>query len=224
MLHTHALIGLLHTYGYFGLATVVGLESLGLPLPGEGLLIAAALFAGTTHEMRVPLVIVAAALGAIGGQTAGYWIGRALGTRLLRRYGPRIGLPARRLALGRLLFRRHGVKLVIVGRFIVGVRTIVAPLAGANAMSTWHFAIANVVGSVMWASAYGIGVSELGKTMKHMAGPIGIAIGVAAALAALIAWLVVRHHEKKMLASPAHLRRQARERRMAAANLASRLG
>jgi membrane protein DedA with SNARE-associated domain len=209
MLHTHVLIGVLHAYGYWALAAVVALESLGLPLPGEGLLIAAALFAGTTHEMRVPLVIAAAALGAICGQTAGYWIGRILGTRMLRRFGPRIGLPVRRLALGRLLFRRHGVKLVIVGRFIIVVRTIGALLAGANAMSTWRFALANVVGSVAWAGAYGIAVSELGKTMKHMAGPIGVAVGVAAALFALAVWVAVRRQEQRMLTSPARVRRLA---------------
>ena len=209
MLHTHLLIGLLHTYGYLALALVVGLESLGLPLPGEGLLIAAALFAGTTHQMNMYLVIAAAAAGAIGGQIAGYWIGRSLGTRLLRRYGPRIGLPSRRLALGRLLFRRHGVKLVVVGRFVIVLRTICALLAGANFMDPWRFMAANVVGSLVWAGAYGIAVAELGKQMKHMAGPIGITVGVVAVLAAGIAWLVVRRQEQRMIASPARARRLA---------------
>jgi membrane protein DedA with SNARE-associated domain len=209
MLHTHVLIALLHAYGYWALALVVGLESLGLPLPGEGLLIAASLVAGSTHEMNVYLVIAAAALGAIVGQVAGFWIGRSLGIRALRRFGPHIGLPARRLALGRLLFRRHGVALVVVGRFIIVVRTIAALLAGANAMDAWRFMLANVVGSVIWAGAYGIAVSELGKSMKHMAGPIGIAVGVAAALAALVAWLAVRRQERRMLASPARMRRMA---------------
>lgn len=218
MFHTHVLIGLLHAYGYAALALVVGLESLGLPLPGEGLLIAAALFAGTTHEMSPYLVIASAALGAIVGQLAGYWIGRGLGTRVLRRFGPRFGLPVRRLALGRLLFRRHGVKLVVVGRFIIVVRTIGAMLAGANAMSSWRFMVANVVGSLAWASTYGIMVSELGKSMKHMAGPIGIAIGVAATLLALVGWLAVRRQEQRMLHSP------ARVRRLAAAQAVSRAG
>ena len=49
-LHTHIFIGLLHAYGYAGLALVVGLESLGLPLPGEGLLIMAAVYAGSTPQ------------------------------------------------------------------------------------------------------------------------------------------------------------------------------
>jgi len=207
MLHTHVLIGLLHAYGYFALALVVGLESLGLPLPGEGLLIAAALFAGSTHEMNPYLVIAAAALGAIAGQAIGFWIGLGLGTRALRRWGPRFGLSVRRLALGRLLFRRHGVKLVIVGRFIIVVRTIGALLAGANAMPAGSFMLANVVGSVAWACTYGILVSELGKSMKHMAGPIGVAVGVAAALLAFIGWLLMRRQEKRMMGNPARLRR-----------------
>ena len=219
MLHTHALIGLLHSYGYLALAVIVGLESLGLPLPGEGLLIAASLYAGTTHEMNPYLVIAYAGLGAIAGQVVGYWIGRGLGTRVLRRHGPKFGLPERRLALGRLLFRKHGMKLVIVGRFIVVVRTIGALLAGANAMSSWRFMVANVVGSLAWASLYGIMVSELGKSMSRMAGPIGFAVGAAAALLALFGWLAVRRQEKRMMGSP------ARERRVqTAGNLASRTG
>ena len=188
---------------------MVGLESLGLPLPGEGLLIAAALFAGSTQEMNPYLVIASAAAGAIGGQIVGFWIGRGLGTRALRRWGPRFGLPVRRLALGRLLFRRHGVKLVIVGRYIIVVRTIGALLAGANAMSSWRFMLANVVGSLAWACTYGILVSQLGKSMKHMAGPIGVAVGVAAALLAFVGWVAMRRQEKRMLGSPARTRRLA---------------
>lgn len=207
MLHTHVLIGLLHAYGYLALGLVVGLESLGLPLPGEGLLIAAALFAGTTHQMSIFGVIVAAAAGSIGGQIAGYWIGHHLGTRLLRRFGPRIGLPARRLALGRLLFRKHGVALVVVGRFVIVLRTICALLAGANSMSALRFMAANVVGSVIWASAYGIAVSQLGKQMKHMSGPIGIVVGVIALLVAGGGWLAMRYQEKRLSASPARARR-----------------
>jgi membrane protein DedA with SNARE-associated domain len=209
MLHTHALIGLLHAYGYAALGLVVGLESLGLPLPGEGLLIAAALFAGTTHQMSIFGVIVAAAAGSIGGQIAGYWVGRRLGTRLLRRFGPRIGLPTRRLALGRLLFRKHGVKLVVVGRFVIVLRTICALLAGANAMGGLRFMVANVAGSVIWAGAYGVAVSQLGQQMKHTSGPIGVVVGVVALLVAGAGWLVMRHQEKRLTASPARARRLA---------------
>ena len=71
-LHTHIFIGLLHAYGYAGLALVVGLECLGLPLPGEGLLIMAAVYAGSTHDLNPYLVGVSAAVGSIVGQMRGY--------------------------------------------------------------------------------------------------------------------------------------------------------
>jgi membrane protein DedA with SNARE-associated domain len=197
-IHTHTLIGLLHAYGYAGLAVVVGLESLGLPLPGEGLLIAAAIYAGSTHDLNPYLVGVAAAAGSILGQMVGYGIGMTVGYRLLRRYGARIGLSWRRLALGRLLFRRHGEKLVIVGRFVIVMRTIAAVLAGANRMPLRNFVIANVVGSVAWAAFYSIGASLLGKQMKHASGPIGIMIGVVAILVFVIGGLIIHRHERRL--------------------------
>ena len=67
----HHLIQLLHAYGNVVLGVVVGLESIGLPLPGEALLIAAAVYAGTTHQLNIAFVILSAAVGAIVGQMFG---------------------------------------------------------------------------------------------------------------------------------------------------------
>ena len=106
----HHLVQLLHTYGKSLASSSAG--ELGLPLPGESLLIAAAAVAGTTPQLNIALVIIAAALGAIAGQAAGYWIGRIVGFRLLGRYGRHVGLTPRRLAYGHALFHRHGVKVV----------------------------------------------------------------------------------------------------------------
>ncbi len=212
-IHTHHFIGLLHAYGYAGLALVVGLESLGLPVPGEGLLIMAAVYAGTTHDLNPYLVGVAAALGSIVGQMLGYGIGLGVGYRLLRRYGDRIGLSWRRLALGRLLFRRHGVKVVIVARFVIVLRVIAAILAGANRMPLQRFVIANVVGSVAWAAFYSVSASMLGTQMKHESGPIGIAFGVVALLVFGGGSLIMHRHERRMTStSPVHVRRRAMAR------------
>jgi membrane protein DedA with SNARE-associated domain len=213
-IHTHTFIGLLHAYGYAGLALVVGLESLGLPVPGEGLLIMAAIYAGSTHELNPYLVGVAAALGSIVGQMVGYGIGRSVGYRLLRRYGHHIGLTWRRLALGRLLFRRHGVKVVIVGRFVIVLRVIAALLAGANSMPLQRFVIANVVGSAAWAAFYSLGAGMLGTQMKHESGPIGIAVGVVAVVLFVVGSLVMHRHEKKLTSGS---RTRVRQRAMARA-------
>jgi membrane protein DedA with SNARE-associated domain len=195
----HHLIELLHTYGYSVLAIVIGLECVGLPLPGETVLIASAVLAGTTHQLNIGLVILFASLGAIIGQAAGYWIGWGVGFRLLRRYGHYIGLTNRRLAFGRALFRRHGVKVIIVSRFVVLLRTIAGLLAGANHMPWPRFMVANIVGSVVWAGLYGFGAYALGHEAKHVAGPVGIAIGVIAVAALLVAWLYVRRQEHALL-------------------------
>jgi membrane protein DedA with SNARE-associated domain len=198
----HHLIQLLHAYGNVVLGTVVGLECIGLPLPGEMLLIAAAVLAGTMHQLDITLVILSAALGAIGGQMAGYAIGWGVGFRLLRRYGHYIGLTSRRLAYGRALFRRHGVKVICASRFIVLLRTLSSLLAGANRMPWGRFMAANIAGSVAWSVVYGIGAYMLGHQAKHLAGPLGIGIGVVAVAGLVVAGLYARRREQRLLAQP----------------------
>src|SRR5919107_1963531 len=87
----------LQAMGYPGIATVVGLESMGLPMPGETTLIAASYLAATGH-FSLPLVIVSAALGAIIGDSVGYAIGRKGGRRFLGRYGKYVRITPENLA------------------------------------------------------------------------------------------------------------------------------
>jgi len=197
----HHLIHLLHSYGYTVLAVVVGLESIGMPLPGEALLIAAAVLAATTNQMTIVLVVLFAALGAIVGQIAGYWIGWRVGFRLLRRYGRYIGLTDRRLAYGRALFRRHGVKVIIVSRFVVLLRALAALLAGANRMPWPRFIMANVAGSTAWAVLYGFGAYALGHEAKRLAGPAAIAIAVIAIAGLIAAGIYMRRREHQALST-----------------------
>jgi membrane protein DedA with SNARE-associated domain len=202
----HHLIELLHTYGNVVLGVIVGLESVGLPVPGETLLIAAAVVAGTTHQLDIALVIFSAALGAIIGQATGYAVGWGVGFRLLRRYGRYIGVTNRRMAFGRALFRRHGVKVVFASRFIVVLRTLAALLAGANRMPFGRFMAAKFAGSGVWSGLYGFGAYLLGHEAKHVAGPIGIGIGVIVVAALIAGGLYARRHEQKLLGQPLRAR------------------
>jgi membrane protein DedA with SNARE-associated domain len=202
-LSPHHLTELLHAYGYATVGIVIGLESIGMPLPGETLLITAAVLAATTPQLNIILVVSCAVLGAIIGQMAGYLIGRLVGFQLLRRYGHTIGLTDRRLAYGRALFRRHGVKVIIVSRFVVVLRTLAALLAGANRMPWPGFVLANVLGSAAWASLYGFGAYGLGHEAKHLAGPAAIAVGAIAAAALLAAGIYVRRRENEPLPATA---------------------
>ena len=112
------------------MAVVVALESMGVPVPGETTLVSAAIFAGTTHRLNIWLVIAAAALGAIAGDSVGYAIGRTLGHRFLINHGALLRMDARRIKLGQYLFKRHGGKVVFFGRFVALLRALAALLAG----------------------------------------------------------------------------------------------
>jgi len=109
---------LVNAHGYWVVALVVGLESMGLPLPGETILVLAAIYAATEPNFNVGVVITVAAFGAIVGDNAGYWLGLRYGYGLLLRYGERIGMFEPRIKLGQYLFLKHGVKGVFLGRFV----------------------------------------------------------------------------------------------------------
>jgi membrane protein DedA with SNARE-associated domain len=189
---------LLTKYGSFAVAGVVCLESMGLPLPGEAILIAAAIYAGKTGGLNIAEVIAAAAAGAIVGDNIGYWIGREIGFPILLRYGRYIGLTEPRIKLGQYLFMQHGGKIVFFGRFVALLRVLAALLAGVNRMSWPRFFIANAAGAILWATAFGLGAYTLGEDVEHLTRPAALALG-ATGLALMIAWvLFLRSHEKEL--------------------------
>jgi len=125
---------LVHSYGYFALFLLVALESVGIPLPGETALITAALYAGSTGNLNIAAVAVIAAAAAVLGDNVGYWLGEVGGQRFVARHGHRVGLDAAKLKVGRYLFERHGVPVVLFGRFVSLLRTFAAFFAGVNRM------------------------------------------------------------------------------------------
>lgn len=197
-------------YGYAAIFLGIMLESTGLPLPGESLLIAAAIYAATTHHMNIALLVPCAAAGAILGDQIGYFVGRWIGYRVLTGLGRRLGLTEERLALGRYLFRRYGGRVVFFGRFVALLRTFAALLAGANRMPWHRFILWNALGGVCWTSLYGFGAWSLGSAARQVTGPVGIALGVVGAAALGAAAIFVRRNEARLLA--AARRDMARER------------
>lgn len=191
---------LVAAYGYPAIALVVALESMGVPLPGETVLITAAIYAGATHRLSIVLVVAAAALGAVLGDNLGFWIGRRLGFPLLRRHGRFVGLDERRLKLGRYLFARHGGKVVFLGRFTALLRALAAALAGANGMAWRRFLLFNLAGGVLWAALYGGGGYLLGAAIQRIAGPVGIGLAVLAGAAAVAGAVFLRRHEAQLAA------------------------
>jgi membrane protein DedA with SNARE-associated domain len=139
---------------YLVVGAVIGLESLGIPLPGEIALVSAALLA-SRHTLDINPVGVGAAatMGAIIGDTIGYSIGRRFGMSLFERLGNRFPkhFGPGHVALAKRLFARWGVWAVFIGRFIALLRILAGPLAGALKMRYPHFLAANASGGLLWA-------------------------------------------------------------------------
>src|SRR5215510_11441545 len=163
---------LIATYGYIAIGCIIALESMGLPLPGESALVAAALYA-SHHDQNIAGVVTAAAAGAIVGDNVGYWIGREFGYRLLLGYGAAIGLSARKIKLGQYLFMRHGGKVVFFGRFVAVLRILAALLAGVNRMDWRRFLLANAAGGILWAAIVALGAYMFGRALLQVTGPLG---------------------------------------------------
>jgi membrane protein DedA with SNARE-associated domain len=139
---------------YVIVGAVIGLESLGIPLPGEIVLVSAALLASHHHLAINPVVVGAAAvIGAVVGDSIGYTIGRRFGMALFERLGRRFPkhFGPGHVALAERLFARWGVAAVFFGRFIALLRILAGPLAGALKMRYLRFLAANAAGGLCWA-------------------------------------------------------------------------
>jgi membrane protein DedA with SNARE-associated domain len=148
------LLELVATYGYVVIFLVVMAESAGVPLPGETSLLVAGALAATGH-IWLPGVIAAAALGAIIGDTAGYWVGRTSGVRLLRRHERLLRFDEEKLTRAEAFFARHGDKTVFLGRFVPVGRIFTAVLAGVSRMEYRRFLLWNAAGGIVWACVMG---------------------------------------------------------------------
>ena len=191
---------LVHDYGLAMIAVVIGLESIGLPFPGELVLVFAGIFSGTGHELNIVAVVLTAAAAAAVGQMIGYLIGREYGYGLLLRYGRYVHLTEGRIKLGEYLFLRQGSKIIFISRFVPVLRSVAGLLAGANRMPFRQFMLANILGALVWASFFGFAAYALGREVERFAGPVVIAIGIAVTIVVIVGLWFVRRHEAQLTA------------------------
>src|SRR5256885_714034 len=159
--------GLVASYGYVVLFFLVGLESLGLPVPGGPALVTAAAFAALGH-LSIYGVVTTAVAAAVIGDNGGYWIGRKGGIALVRRYGRFLHLNEAPLERARHFFGRHGPPTVFMGRFIALLRTWTAVLAGAARMPYGRFMLYNALGAVCWAGVVGALGYVFGRNLPRL--------------------------------------------------------
>ena len=192
MLTFAALFGLSSSLGYL-LPAIIGLESMGVPSPGETALVLAAILA-SQGKLQIWLVIVIGVASAIIGDNIGYLLGRRLGRNVLTGRGPLQGHRVRAIAAGERFFERHGPKTVFLGRWIALIRFATAWLAGITHMPFRQFFFWNALGGITWGITFGLAGYYGGHAAAHVlerGGVIG-AILLGAAIIVLIGALVVR--------------------------------
>ena len=190
---------LLASYGYFALFALVALESLGIPLPGETILIAAGTYAGTSHKLSVWVIFVVAAAAAVIGDNIGFMIGKRGGYRLIRRYGHLVRFDEGKVKVARCIFDRHGGKVVFFGRFVSVLRTYAAFLAGANRMDRRKFLVYNASGGVLWAAIFSFASYAAGQALTRASGTITLVLAGVAVVAVLGAFLLIRHQSQRLM-------------------------
>jgi len=195
---------LIHVYGLLVVAGLIGLECVGLPFPGETVLIAASVIAGTKHDLNIVSVILTAAGASIIGRMIGYVIGREFGYWLLLRYGGYVWITESRIKLGQYLFLRHGGKIVLIAQFVPVLRSIAGILAGANRMPWQRFMLTNVIGALLWATLLGLAAYSLGRQVERSTGWMALVFGLVALICIVVAAAFVRRHEAQLTAEAEH--------------------
>ncbi len=193
--HIHEL---LRAYGLWILFVVLTIECIGIPLPGEAMLVSAAIYAGSTHRIALASVLFVAAAGTISGSMIGYVIGRSIGFRLLLHYGKHIWLDERRLKVGQYLFLKHGGQIVFFGRFIDPLRIFGGILAGTNRMSWTYFLLMNSLGGAVWVLLLGGGAYLFGVETQRVAGLVSLVLLFVAVGLVVGGLIFFRRHEKEL--------------------------
>lgn len=190
------LIHLIATFGYGAILLLVAIESAGIPVPDETILLVASISAGATHHLSIAFVIMAATTGAILGDNLGYWVGATEGTRLLLRNRQLVHRMERKLKLGLVLFQQHGGKVVFFGRFVTALRMWAALLAGIYQLRWSRFLLYNALGAIVWATGYGLGGYFLGTAIYQLTGPLGWGLlGLTGGLLLALALLLHRQEQ-----------------------------
>ena len=148
-----ALLALFVQYGYWIVFVAILIDNAGLPIPGELLLLIFGALA-RNGDFSLGLGVVVASTAALGGDSVGYWLGRLSGDRVLRTYC-RITLGSGaclRRAVG--YYHRYGTATVIVGRFVMGIRALLPPLAGSAGMSYRRFLLIDALGATLWSGLF----------------------------------------------------------------------
>ena len=189
-----AILGVSNSLGYL-LPAIIGLESMGIPSPGETALVAAAVLA-SQGKLEIWLVILIGVASAIVGDNIGYLCGRKFGRSVFTAPGPGMNHRIRAIRAGDQFFDRHGAKAVFIGRWIALVRFATAWLAGINRMPFKQFFFWNALGGITWGVTYGLVGYYGGQAAAHVLAEAGIVGFVVLLVLPLVIYAVVKRRER----------------------------
>jgi len=180
-------------YGVIAVATILALEALGAPVPGETLLIFSAVMAAR-GEMSLPALMVASWIGSVAGDNIGYLIGRNLGRAAISRFGAKVGLTEERFSKVEAMFARFGDATVTFARFFAVLRQLNGIVAGTLGMDWRRFLAFNALGAALWVGGWVLGSYYLGEHARDIArlarstGVLGAAAVAVIAALAVVFW------------------------------------
>jgi membrane protein DedA with SNARE-associated domain len=180
--------------GYPAAGLGILIESAGIPFPGETMTIAAAAYAAT-GALDIRLVVPIAALGSLAGANLGYAAGYRGGRPFVERFSRLLRLNASHMARTEAFFARYGAATVLFGRFVLGLRTWSALMAGMARMPFWHFQSASTAGALIWATLVSLAGFYLGRNWGLVTQLIGYLGAGGVAVVILITmglWLIRR--------------------------------
>lgn len=181
-----------NNYGYVGVGLLITLEDFGAPAPGETVLIAAAFYAGLGH-LNIFLVFLVAFIGAVVGDNIGFAIGEYGGHPLVERFGKFVFLTPERINKAEAFFNRNGGKVIVIARFISGLRQANGIIAGLSEMKWLKFITFNAIGAALWVgtwSAVGyFGGSHIETFLRYQ---LYLSITVVTGILAFVAYKVIK--------------------------------
>ncbi len=185
------LSNLIAHYGYWAVGGALLLENMGIPVPGETILLLASFLAYSRQELQLPFIIVVGVCSATLGDNFGYAIGYRGGRALFDRYRNVFRITADTIERGERLFDRYGAITIFFARFIFGLRVIAGPLAGVLRMPWKRFAVFNFLGALLWVTVISLVGYKFGKhwdTLTEYVERFNLVIAAAVVLGLLILW------------------------------------
>ena len=197
----NSLSGPLGHYGLWAIALLVLVEDFGIPVPGETVLIAGAIYAGS-GKLNVVAVGLVGFAAAVVGDNIGYVIGRFGGRALVERWGKYVFITPARLDKAEAFFEKHGGKVITVARFIEGLRQANGLIAGLSQMHWLKFFLFNALGAALWVGTWvsiGYFAGQHITTIYHDVTNYSLyaAIAVVIAIAVWVFLRVRRHRREK---------------------------